>query len=66
MTMLPEKIEVACPKCGETFDDWYQPSQDPATAAACPHCHFELSSDRSVRQDCPWSAAVEEVEAEAR
>ena len=26
MTSPPRKIQVECPKCGTTYDDWYRPS----------------------------------------
>ena len=33
MSWPNEKIEVACPKCGETFEGWYRPSHEPAASS---------------------------------
>ena len=51
MSWIAEKIEVACPKCGEWFEDWDRPKHDPATTASCPVCGHRLAGDVSVRQD---------------
>ncbi len=63
MSSLPEKIEVTCPKCGESYADWYRPSHDPATSSNCPHCGFDLKVDRTVRQDGGWDTGADEPEA---
>jgi predicted RNA-binding Zn-ribbon protein involved in translation (DUF1610 family) len=57
-----EKIEVACPKCGETFEGWYRPSHEPAASSTCPTCGHVLATDPSLREDGSWQPATEEVE----
>jgi hypothetical protein len=62
MSSLPEKIEVVCAKCGEIFDQWLQPPADPAAAAICPHCGYDLSGDQSIWQDGAWEPPADDLE----
>jgi hypothetical protein len=54
MSIDIEKIAVVCPKCGEEFAEWYQPSLDPAATATCPACDYRLSADPTVRTEGPF------------
>jgi predicted RNA-binding Zn-ribbon protein involved in translation (DUF1610 family) len=66
MSSLPEKIEVTCPKCGESYGDWQRPSLEPATVSKCPHCGYELAQDRNMRQDGAWAPAIDDLDEEER
>jgi predicted RNA-binding Zn-ribbon protein involved in translation (DUF1610 family) len=66
MSSLPEKIEVACPKCGEEYAAWDRSSFDPATSSSCPNCGYEMVSDQSLRSDGAWQSLVEEPETPER
>ena len=62
MSWMVDKVEVACPKCGESFADWVRPSYEPAISSSCPFCGHRLEHDASVREDGSLRAAVEEPE----
>ena len=54
MTMPPEEITVTCPKCGETYKDWYRPSMnlmlddfdddyiEEMSSVTCPSCETKV------------------------
>jgi predicted RNA-binding Zn-ribbon protein involved in translation (DUF1610 family) len=62
MSWTAEKVEVACPRCGEWFEDWVRPSHDPATSSSCPVCGHRLERDPSIRQDGALHAAAADVD----
>ena len=57
MTSPPERITVACPKCGTRYDDWWRPSinltleefsdeyLDEASSSTCPTCGHKVQHD---------------------
>ena len=65
MTSPPEQIMVKCPKCNETYGDWWRPSinmslgeefdeeyLDEAGSSTCPHCNYKVYHDvLTVRED---------------
>ena len=54
MTMPPEEITITCPKCGETYKDWYRPSMnlmlddfdddyiEEMSSVTCPSCETKV------------------------
>jgi predicted RNA-binding Zn-ribbon protein involved in translation (DUF1610 family) len=62
MSWMIEKIEVSCPKCGESFEGWDRPSQEPAASSTCPTCGHVLARDASIREDGAWQPLTDEVE----
>ena len=50
MALLPEKVELTCPRCGEVFAAWAV-EREPATQAVCPACGFALGSEPHVAEE---------------
>lgn len=66
MNSLPEKIDVVCSRCGESFDAWNRAHSDPTMTSTCPHCGHQLGKDHLLRQDGTWFPVVDEVDEPAR
>jgi predicted RNA-binding Zn-ribbon protein involved in translation (DUF1610 family) len=62
MSWVIEKTEVSCPKCGESFEGWDRPSQEPAASSTCPTCGHVLAHDPSIREDGAWQPLTDDVE----
>ncbi len=59
----PEKIEVFCPKCGESFGDWQLSDVDPAVTSRCRHCGYDMLYDQALRMDGAWEPPSDDLEA---
>ncbi len=63
MSWAVQKIEVSCPKCGESYEDWERPSHEPAASTTCPACGHVLARDPSIREDGAWQPLlIDELE----
>ena len=66
MSPTAEMIEVVCPRCGESYAQWYRPATDPAAISSCPHCGHDPAIDRLVHEDGIWTLTADEDEAAER
>ena len=73
MTSPPEHIQVACPKCGHVYPDWYRPSinltlehfdeeyLEQASTSTCPECGHKVRHNvLTVREDGAWEFSGED------
>ncbi len=67
MKAFDEQIQVSCPRCGETYDDWLSPAEEGeaqpeasgrpggSAASTCPGCgHRVLHELLAAREDGVW------------